>query len=200
MPPYLSSALGSFRLLVKDYAVLLEYVYPSDSNAHVYSHRSFELLLRACTEFESLAKHAALKRDLVPAHGQPHIGDLSVIYDHLDLAGTEVGVLSWEPDTLFLTPLAGWRSTPHTLNWYRAYNSVKHNRSTNFPEATLQNVTLAVSACFLLLQRLGALPLSAALFRVDHEAFKTEWHFNGVPFTLRTPNDWPPHLRGESAA
>lgn len=200
MPPYLASALGSFRLLAKDYRTLLEYVYPCDANASVYSFRAYELLLRACTEFESLSKHAAVERTLFSGTAEPRIGELSSLYSLLELQGTDVGIHPWQPEALFVAPLAGWADKPHGLNWYRSYNAVKHNRSTRFHEATLENVTLALAACLQLLQRLGALPLSAALLKVNHDTFKTEWQFNGVPFTFRTPNDWPPRLRGEGEA
>lgn len=199
MAPYLSSALGAFHLLLKDYQSLLEYVHPCEENKQTFSHRTYELLLRSCTEFESLAKHGAVELNLIAAGDYPHIGELSALFDALELRGTEVGILPWEPSTWFVAPLVSWTARPHGLAWYRAYNEVKHNRSRSFSKATLENVSLSLAACLQLLQRLGALPLRAALYRVDHELYVTEWHFRDVPLTLRTPNNWAPFLKGESA-
>ena len=54
-------AFRSFELLSRDYKEILEYVHPDHLNLDVHSHRIFGLLLRACTDFESLCKAAAKK-------------------------------------------------------------------------------------------------------------------------------------------
>ena len=191
MAPYLTSALGSIRLIVRDFQTLLEFVHPVDANAAVYSHRTFELLLRSCTEFEALAKGGAVERNLIAPSQQPNINDLSPLYDALEIATTEVGMTMWHPETLFLRPLDGWKEQPHGLHWYRSYNSVKHNRSGRFSEATLHNVTLSIASCFLLLQRLGGYQLQLER-HVHHENNLVEWHFPDVPITIRAPDNWGP--------
>jgi hypothetical protein len=45
------------------------------------------------------------------------------------------------PAPLVVQPLSGWDAVPHGLTWYRAYNSVKHNRALQFSEASLLNLT-----------------------------------------------------------
>lgn len=46
----------AFRLLAADFLRVCEFVEPIDANLYVYSHRLYELLLRVCTEFESICK------------------------------------------------------------------------------------------------------------------------------------------------
>ena len=135
MMPYLTSAYGAFKLLVRDYEEALEYVHPCDSNANTYSHRLYELLLRSYTEFESLAKGAAFKRNLIPSNNQTKINELSRLTQSLDLDPIEVGVPAWGPQEYIISPLSGWAKKPHELYWYRAYNDVKHQRAVRFPEA-----------------------------------------------------------------
>jgi len=55
--------INSFNLLTKDYLLIHEYIDPSDSNLHTYSHRNYELLLRLCTEFENLCKEKIIEKD-----------------------------------------------------------------------------------------------------------------------------------------
>jgi hypothetical protein len=47
---------ASFDLFVKDLQQVLEFIEPVDANKAVFSHRIYGLLLRVCTDFESLCK------------------------------------------------------------------------------------------------------------------------------------------------
>jgi hypothetical protein len=138
-----------------------------------------------------LAKGAAIEREFITVEQQPNINSLSPLYDSLEIAGTEVGMQMWQPQTLFVRPLNGWLDQPHGLDWYRSYNSVKHNRSVKFSEATLRNVTFSIAACFLLLQRLGAYKLDLER-HVHHEGSLVEWLFPEIPMTVRAPDTWGP--------
>lgn len=189
MKPFLSSGAAAFRLLLRDYATFLEYVHADDSNSKTYSHRAYELLLRACTEFESIAKGEAIEAGIVSATDYSNITTLSPLINNLDLQGIEVVAPEWQPSALVMAPLAGWDSTPHGLNWYRSYNSVKHNRAERFSDATLENVTLALAALFLLLVRLGAIELCLPN-HIHLPDQKLEFSFDGMPFTLRCSDTW----------
>lgn len=85
MAPYLASARGSFQLLMRDYEAALEYIHPVDGHGKVYSHGTFALLLRACTEFEGLAKEGAIERGIVKRSEQPNINALSPLSSRADL-------------------------------------------------------------------------------------------------------------------
>lgn len=49
---------------------------------------------------------------------------------------------------LELSPFASWNE--HSLDWWKAYNAVKHNRTDNMASASLKNVLNILAALFLL--------------------------------------------------
>lgn len=62
--------------------------------------------------------------------------------------------LPWYPWLDPITPFETWRpsSAPtRLLPWYDAYNKIKHDRETNFAQATLINALKAVTGCFVML-------------------------------------------------
>ena len=155
----------AFELCVKDLDTALEYVEAHNQNLDIFSHRFYELLLRSCTEFESLAK------TLLSAHGTD-LKDNASIKDYFPLAGMyrladcHVFATRWNPVPLGISPFADWTSPTEGPSWYRAYNRVKHSRRANFGNASLRNVLNAVSAVMILLVQayrpyfLGSRPLA----------------------------------------
>jgi len=119
---------ASFDLLTKDTMEILEYVEPVDSNASTYSHRIYGVILRACTDFESLA------RDLLVAAGETQPREKMKVHDYrkleprLYLQSVEVNFLPWRPDPLSKTPFKDWSTREPPLAWYATYNAVKHDR------------------------------------------------------------------------
>jgi len=141
--------IGSYRLLVEDLSRLCSFIHPSDDNLPAYSHRVYELFLRACTEFESVCK------DLLRAQGFKKRGNWTVreyyrLNASLKLSEREVGLLFWHPETKYMAPFAEWARGP-SLGWYRDYNLVKHNRSAQFKRASFQNALLATAGLFAVL-------------------------------------------------
>lgn len=56
-----------------------EFNEPTDAHLQVYSHRLYEILLRACTEFESLC------REILMTHGLRKKGNLN-IFGYVEIA------------------------------------------------------------------------------------------------------------------
>jgi hypothetical protein len=54
--PLMPNLIGAYALLKQDLARIFEFVEPYPDNYDVFSHRIFELLLRACTEVEAVCK------------------------------------------------------------------------------------------------------------------------------------------------
>lgn len=182
--PY-ADALASYSLLRADLRRYFEFVHPADLNAGCYSHRAFELLLRASIEFEATAKNIALSLGIkLPA--RPDIADLAALHDALKLDGHGVGVAAWQPSRKLLFPLKDWKATPHGLYWFRAYNDVKHNRTIKFPKANLLNVVSGVGANFLLLVAVGA--ITTVPGRHVHHGPHTEFWYSEEDFTLYKPS------------
>ena len=148
------SLILAYQILIEDLLTLIEYIDPQDSNRGCFSHRTFELLLRSCTELENLWKSKLIDHKHPIRQGQHwNIVDYAKLeseYAH-DLSTYEVAFVHWKgqngPD--YFTPYADW-TTPiqgqPRLVWYDAYNQVKHAREANFAAASLQNVIMAIGA------------------------------------------------------
>jgi hypothetical protein len=139
----------SFKILYQDFEDSFRYVYPHPNHLDVYSLRYYELLLRACTEFESLCKQKVIEMKLSPKYPRDmNITDYYLLADPLKITNYAVGY-HFEP-AYFTVPLNQWKHG-HKLPWYQDYNEVKHNRVTEFKRANLRNVLDAVGALFLLI-------------------------------------------------
>ncbi|MBU0567456.1 hypothetical protein KJ693_00845 [bacterium] len=145
------NCFAAYEILKADLKKIFEYIEPCKSNYNTYSHRTFELLVRACTEVESLCK-------LVFSKNNKPLGQKGNIKRYSDLEGamklSEYEVLCYgfnhdpfKPFSSFSDPVRDQRSP----SWYRAYNDVKHNRSENFHLASLENIIQAVAAVYVLL-------------------------------------------------
>ena len=155
--PQPGSYLAAFEILTLDYRRLLEFVEPTDANASAFSHRSYELFLRVCTEFESACKEALLVRGSTKNPGKMRIDDYKSLESDLNLEAREVGVLTWRPNIKYVHPFDGWTTSQPPVAWYSSYNRVKHNRHTEFAAANLMNLTLGMAGLFLTLAALDVI-------------------------------------------
>jgi hypothetical protein len=136
----------------------LEYVEPVDANLCTYSHRLYELLLRTSTEWESVCKDALVSIGYTVAPRDMNVNDYTQLESILLLETVEIGLDFWRPARVLVQPYQGWTTAQPPLSWYKSYNSVKHNRNSEFPRATLDNVRQAMAALFALHERLHLLP------------------------------------------
>jgi hypothetical protein len=174
----------AFILLVRDFLRVCEYIEPLDAHLHVYSHRLYELLLRACTEFESLSREILhsqgyAKRDNL------NIKDFLAIAPDLELQRQTASVVFWRPEPIWVTPYETWSEAHSSLQWYREYNAVKHNRNVGFSHANLRNVRDAVSAVFIILARLDFIEPVNSLFSAPGGTWQGTIRYRDVPFSLR---------------
>lgn len=151
------SYLASFEILSSDFRRLAEYVEPANGNLKTYSHRLYELLLRACTDFESVCKEELVATGYRKPAADMNINDYKTLEGSLQLEQFHVGILIWRPAPVYLQPFGGWSSAAPPLGWYRAYNTVKHNRNSQFDEANLDHVRLSLAGLFALLAVLGVI-------------------------------------------
>ena len=143
--PDRSALVRAYHIIEADLLELFNYVEPCDDNLSTYSHRAYELLLRASTEFEANCKSILAANGYINPHGR----DLKITdYFKLDRASKlseyRVVLAAWIPDRKVFEPFKEWNSGA-TLKWYQSYNTVKHNRSTDFREASLGNVMASVA-------------------------------------------------------
>lgn len=147
--------LASFEILCSDFRRLTEYVEPTDANLKTFSHRLYELLLRACTDFESVCKEELVATGYARAQADMNINDYKTLEGKLQLEQLHVGVLIWRPAPAYLRPFAGWSTASPPLAWYKAYNNVKHNRNLHFVEANLDQVRHSLAGLFAILAELN---------------------------------------------
>jgi hypothetical protein len=132
--------IRGFDLIQKDLLTLFEYIEPAEQNHQAHSFRTFELLLRICTELEANFKsilrantyNRSSARDL-------NIRDYHLIERSHFLSQFEVQLPHWTGEGDTRRPFATWADS-HRLAWYDAYNSAKHDRASNLHDATLEHV------------------------------------------------------------
>ncbi len=142
----------AYDIIVNDFKKVFEYIEPSDINLEVYSHRLYELLLRAATECET--NFTSILKDNGYNEDEKEERNLNIIDYHLinissKLSDYEVKLNFWKP-TKILKPFSDWEES-YKLNWYSDYNKVKHNRYNKFNNASFDNVLKAVAGLFVVL-------------------------------------------------
>lgn len=175
------------RLIIRDLYELFNYVEPCDANSSVYSHRLYELLLRACTEFETNCKGILESNGYVKSGG----GDLNVkdyfkIENAARLSGYSVTFNRW-PNHQF-KPFATWNVAVYApLPWYQGYNSVKHNRYDNFPDANLGNVMNAIAGLLCILHAQIGDIVDSACFEGIKRSQESQLKVSNGTFTINAP-------------
>jgi len=143
----------SYYLIVEDLKRAFEYIEPIEINYDVYSHRLFELLLRVCTEIESIMSELLNVHDYKSQKNKSSNYNLKMrdyfeLEKHLKLSQYTV---KFRENQIY-APYAVWNEKNFKkLMWYDNYNKVKHNRVNKFDLANLKNVINAVSGLYILL-------------------------------------------------
>lgn len=137
----------ALMILIKALTELFNYIEPDKQSLKVYSHKIRELLILACTEFENQCV-CILKKRSINSQGNYYttLDYVKLIeYCHLKEYVVQFGRYN---DLEKIKPFNTWENSQPTksLSWYDAYNQTKHSRSTNFKEATFENLLYAISA------------------------------------------------------
>lgn len=135
----------AYKILEEDLVKLFHYIEPADENKNVFSHRIYELILRAATEFETNCKQILVANNYSGSPKNWDITDYQKIEQATKLSQYEIKLNIWYPMGLVFQPLSPW-ATQNPLEWYNDYNTVKHHRSEKFQKATLINAVHAVGA------------------------------------------------------
>jgi hypothetical protein len=138
----------AFLLIQDDLQSLFQYVEPADKNRQCYSFRIHELLLRTCIEIEANCKAILVENGY--DKDEPTMRDFYKINASHRLSEYESRMPNWHGNNEIRKPFIGWRDRSH-LEWYQAYNRVKHNRHHAFEEATLDNLINAFCALHVIL-------------------------------------------------
>ena len=179
------SQIISAQLILKDLYEIFNYVEPCNGNKNVYSHRIYELLLRACTEVESNMK------GILTANGKFSRTSFTMKNDYFQLEKAcqldkyKIKFSRWKENVDF-TPFSVWNTTAYNpLPWYQNYNEVKHDRYNNFQKANLDNLINSIAALLCLLHaqygeemadacQLGISAIQNDQLKVDTETYVLE--------------------------
>jgi hypothetical protein len=133
------SLCRAYKILQQDLETLFEYIEPCDSNNDTYSHRTFELMLRICTEFEANCKGILVANGYHKNPNKLNIKDYWKINMATKLSDYKILLKTWHPDPLELRPFDQWQHVNYQpLSWYQAYNDAKHNRDIKFHRSNLK--------------------------------------------------------------
>ncbi|HLF84577.1 MAG TPA: hypothetical protein VI837_10415 [Blastocatellia bacterium] len=185
----------AFLLILKDLQELFDFIEPADKNLTCYSYRIHALLLRACVEVEANCK-AILQENGYAKPGVWNMTDYRKIENTHLLSGYEVRVPNWTGGAASRTPFSAW-ATAGSLAWYQAYNTAKHDRHSQFAEATFEHL---IDACCGLLVLLSAqfetndFSPGDTLLALSGPGDGMETGIGGY-FLVRFPANWPANLR-----
>ena len=188
--------IHAYHLIQEDYKQLLDYIEFHDDNKETYSHRTFELLLRICTEFENNSKGILRENVYSKPEREWNITDYYKINKASKLNEYSIKLNLWRPLPLQLRPFIAWNTEEyHALSWYQAYNKSKHNRSANFNLASLENVTNSLAGLFVILASQFAQHVFSPFqmnmgYTTSKEDGETYFSVQDGLFSIRFPNTW----------
>ncbi len=187
----------AFLIILKDLQELFDYVEPADKNLVCYSYRIHALMLRACVEVEANCK-AILKENGYSRSGDWNMGDYKKIEKTHLLSSYEVKVPNWRGTRATRSPFSTWATGGSLLPpWYQAYNTTKHDRHSQFDEATFEQL---IDACCGLLVLLSA-QFETNDFSPGNTFLALAGSGDGIEsgiggyFRVRFPANWPTDLR-----
>lgn len=190
--------MKAFLLLQNDLLELFSYIEPADQNLETYSHRTQQLLMRACVEVEANFT-AILKENGYKSKKKPNnwtMDDYKLVnYSHR-LSSYEVRLPEWAGTRGYRKPYEYWNMNS-TLPWYKAYNESKHDRQNNFNQATINHLFEAMCGLAVLITaqfwdisyKPG--PIGLALEYEGYDSDDGMLSAIGNIFRIRMPTDWP---------
>ncbi len=148
-----------YKNLEREVVDLSNYIHFDDSQLSVYSVKISELLLRCVVEIEAIAKDLYLKNGGENPVGRDLYFDtdcINLLEEKWSLSKKVVIVSSanfyfQREKNKVLTPLkkANKRGTS-AADWEKAYQAVKHNRTTNLTKGNIKHLLRAMGALFML--------------------------------------------------
>ena len=131
-------------------STLFQYVHPDEVNFQSYGLEARNIIVLAATEVEVQFRAVCAANGLRVE--RPRMNDFVKLHGPmlLDAYATQFSQCPWVAP---IAPFADWdvERPGQSLDWYGAYNSVKHDRETNLARSTLLAAMRTVSACHVML-------------------------------------------------
>jgi hypothetical protein len=196
----LSSANMQFQMLMNRLEKVFQAVYPAKRNLRVYGHETRDIILLAAMEFESHCKAILRANNYTPTGSRgsdTRTSDYQKLCEPLKLKKYEARFQTFPALPLF-RPFAKWLKAHPTqsIPWYECYNSVKHDRETNFKRATLENALNSIAACAIMITaQYGRGPISGCVGGIVGSLHITQlpnWDTTEKYFRPRSGEHWTP--------
>ncbi|MBT3982264.1 MAG: hypothetical protein HOE90_12980 [Bacteriovoracaceae bacterium] len=137
----------ALNVLIDDLNELFLFIEPSSSNVNIFSHRCYDIHLRACVQVESALRLIFNKNGVIPQVdsiiGYSDLEGVMKLSEY-DLRYMTLPLHNFKPFESFANPTRNDRSP----KWYKEHNKVKHNRTRYFHLATLENAIHSVGALY----------------------------------------------------
>jgi len=146
----IAMALGQLTVLARQLKDICQIIHPSKETFNTYGHGIRNLLILACTEVEAHWRGILVANEYIRRSYSTN--DYVLLLSAMKLDQYTVSFPSF-PWLNPIRPFGMWSTSKPTasLEWYDAYNAVKHNREGEFDRATLENAFEAIAACAVML-------------------------------------------------
>ncbi|HXW26316.1 MAG TPA: hypothetical protein VEK73_16350 [Xanthobacteraceae bacterium] len=143
-----ASTTGQLHALNQQLEQICRVIQPKGRNLRSYGHEIRNVLILASTEVEALWKSTLKANGTGGGNTRDYVKLLTAM--KLDQYRVSFPYYPWLPA---IKPFGEWDSACPTLSleWYDAYNQVKHDRESNFRKANLLHAFQAVAAHFVML-------------------------------------------------
>jgi hypothetical protein len=152
---------------------------PDKRNFEAYGHEIRNLLILACTEAESHWKAILVANSSGGGNTRFTTNDYVKLREVLRLDEYSLGLNNY-PVLGSRQPFANWNNSQPTrsLEWFEAYNAVKHDRENQFRRGQLQHAIDAVLACaILIVAQYGTTALISPIQMLKFPAWDQKDHY-----------------------
>ena len=144
-----SNQLRQLEIILDDIAEVFKVVAPHYQQRYVYGHAIRNIIILACTELDARMQDILANNGVCPKGKYFEMKDYFKLKDPLKLDEYELSFYRYG-DLRTFSPFSAWENDKQ-LDWYKAYNHIKHNREKNFSEANLLNAINAIMAYAIIL-------------------------------------------------
>ena len=154
VPIEYSNLLRQIEIILDDLDSIFKVVSPHKNQDSVYGHAIRNVIILACTELDSRMQHILTNNAVRPIGKYFQMKDYYKLKNALRLDEYSLSFYRYG-DLEVYSPFSEWEKN-NELSWYKAYNSVKHNREDKYPDANLKNAINAIMAlCIITIAQYG---------------------------------------------
>lgn len=136
-----------FLMLESDFIKTLQFVQLDETNFQTYSLEFAKQLICISSEFETIAK-LLCKQINGSSAGNIEQYKKVILQRYPKIALTPVHIDQHKKMTIY--PLKPWEHEGGKINWWNAYNNIKHERHSYFQSATLEHTLHALGSLLIL--------------------------------------------------